>query len=96
MPSTDLVQDARWLYQWSTSSLDNFLLTIASVVFAFHVIPFLANTAAINIPGPFLAKFSDYWIMRQAMRGKRFEAVHQMHKKYGESLTEGFRWEVRS
>lgn len=51
---------------------------------AAHVVPFLARSAYIAVPGPFLAKFSDFWLIRQAMMGKRFETVHELHKKHGE------------
>lgn len=38
-----------------------------------------------GIKGPWLAQFSDFWLSRQAARGKRSEAVHEQHLKYGTS-----------
>ena len=37
-------------------------------------------------PGPPLAAFSDFWLGYQARTGKRYEAVHAAHKKYGAPL----------
>ncbi|KAG8895941.1 hypothetical protein FRB99_000254 [Tulasnella sp. 403] len=36
-----------------------------------------------GITGPWLAQFSDVWLARQAARGKRSEAVHKEHLRYG-------------
>ena len=49
------------------------------------MIPFITATHAIGYPGPLLAKFSDFWLVRQAQKGKRFVAVHELHQKHGES-----------
>lgn len=83
MPSTDLVQDAQHFLQWATSSFSAALITLLGAIALWHVVPFFINTAALAIPGPLAAKFTDYWLLRQAMKGKRFEVVHEMHKKHG-------------
>ena len=85
MPSTDLVQDVQRLSSWVLASPSHVLISIAALIALLHVVPFLANSAAITIPGPVLAKFTDFWIVRQAMAGKRFIVVHELHRKYGES-----------
>lgn len=53
---------------------------------AAHVIPFLTRTSHLSVPGPLPAKFTDFWLIRQAMAGKRFETVHDLHKKHGASV----------
>ncbi|KAF8319760.1 cytochrome P450 monooxygenase pc-bph [Clavulina sp. PMI_390] len=35
------------------------------------------------IPGPWLAKFSDFWLARSAQMGNRSGDVHELHRKYG-------------
>lgn len=37
----------------------------------------------LHIPGPWLAKLSDFWLARNAASGKRSERVHREHLKYG-------------
>lgn len=83
MPSTDLIQDAQRFFQWATSSYSAAFITLVGAAILWHIVPFLVNTAALAIPGPLAAKFSDFWLVRQSMKGKRFEVVHKMHKKYG-------------
>jgi benzoate 4-monooxygenase len=83
MPSTDLAADLQRFLSWATASPSHFFLTIAGAIVLWNVVPFIANTAAIAIPGPIAAKFSDFWLMRQAMKGKRFQVVHDLHSKHG-------------
>ncbi|UZJ55243.1 hypothetical protein CBS101457_004563 [Exobasidium rhododendri] len=86
MPSTDLAADLQALLKWSIASPAHFLLTVIGAVALFHVIPFLANSTAITTPGPLAAKFSDFWLLRQAMNGKRFLVVDALHKKHGKFI----------
>jgi hypothetical protein len=83
MPSTDLSADLQRFLAWSIASPSHFLLTVIGGIALWHVVPFITNSAAITIPGPLAAKFSDFWLMRQAMKGKRFLVVHDLHKKHG-------------
>lgn len=83
MPNTDLVQDAKHFAQWATSSPSAAFITILGAVALWHIVPFALNTATLAIPGPVAAKFSDFWLVRQSMKGKRFEVVHDLHKKHG-------------
>ncbi|KAG9049268.1 hypothetical protein FS837_010804 [Tulasnella sp. UAMH 9824] len=56
------------------------------IIAVVHAVPFLVDRFGYRkngIPGPFLAQLSDFWLARQAARGKRSEAVHEEHKKYG-------------
>lgn len=36
-----------------------------------------------DIPGPFTARLSNWWLLLTARRGKRYEIVDRAHKKYG-------------
>ncbi|PWN47165.1 cytochrome P450 [Violaceomyces palustris] len=83
MVEADIISNARAAIDWALSGPVNLLLTLLAVAAAFHVVPFLLNTTAILIPGPLAAKFSDFWILSKAMKGQRFQAVHEAHQKYG-------------
>ena len=62
--------------------LTPYILPIAIVLF--YAVPyFTANTALKHIPGPFVAKFSNLWLLLQARQGKRYESVNEAHAKYG-------------
>ena len=80
---TDLVSDVQRLLRYATASPLHLALSLVAIIAAWHVVPFLANGAAITIPGPLVAKFSDFWLVRQAMKGKRSDAVHALHSKHG-------------
>jgi hypothetical protein len=36
-----------------------------------------------RIPGPFVAGFTEYWLVVADLAGKRTETIHQLHRKYG-------------
>lgn len=36
-----------------------------------------------SVPGPWLARWTPFWLMYHARRGERYLAVHEAHKKYG-------------
>ncbi|KAL9710326.1 hypothetical protein Ac2012v2_006624 [Leucoagaricus gongylophorus] len=62
--------------------------TIAYIVLAavlvVHLVPWLWDSRGIrNYPGPFLAKFSDIWLVYVSKKGHRSEVIHEMHSKYG-------------
>ena len=64
----------------------SFLLTpysLLSLPFVFYLLPYLRLNAVRDIPGPLLAVFSNFWLLFQCRRGKRFVAVDAAHKKYG-------------
>lgn len=39
-----------------------------------------------KIPGPWYARFSSLWLAAQCRRGQRSKAVHELHKKYGDTV----------
>lgn len=84
MVETDLIPRVGAAVQWAIESPAHIAATIVGAVILFHLVPFITNTAFIKYPGPFLAKFTDFWLLRTAMVGHRFEIVHEQHKKYGE------------
>jgi hypothetical protein len=49
----------------------------------FYILPYLQRFRLRSIPGPFLAAFSNLWLMYQCRRGQRYRAVDDAHKKYG-------------
>lgn len=50
----------------------------------FHIVPWALDAQRVrDIPGPFLAKFSDLWLGYVSKSGHRSEVVHEMHEKYG-------------
>ncbi|CAO1636368.1 unnamed protein product [Parajaminaea phylloscopi] len=78
-----LVELSTHLWQWSTSSTHNALVAIAILLLTLLSVETLRRPTLVQVPGPFLAKFTDLWLARQAMRGNRYEVVHKMHAKYG-------------
>jgi benzoate 4-monooxygenase len=60
------------------------LVGLCAAVLALHVVPWLVDPYGIrDVPGPFLAKFSDLWLGRVAALGHRSEVVHKLHAMYG-------------
>ena len=52
----------------------------------FHLVPWLHDPLRQrDIPGPFIAQFSDWWLALAAYKGKRSDVVHKAHMKYGKS-----------
>ena len=52
-----------------------------------HLVPWLYDPLRQrDIPGPFIAQFSDWWLALAAYRGKRSETVHMAHRKYGKPV----------
>ncbi|KAK4560708.1 hypothetical protein LTR86_005286 [Recurvomyces mirabilis] len=49
----------------------------------YFVLPYVRNWQIQDIPGPFLAKFSDLWYFYEARRCRRYMTVHKLHQKYG-------------
>ena len=52
-------------------------------VILYYVLPYLRSWSIRDIPGPPLAAFTNFWLLYQCRRGKRYRAVDQAHKKYG-------------
>ncbi|KAL0568696.1 hypothetical protein V5O48_013288 [Marasmius crinis-equi] len=56
----------------------------AAAVVLFHVVPWLQDPHGYRqYPGPFLAQFSDLWLILATLSGHRSEKVHALHEKYG-------------
>ncbi|KAF8633143.1 hypothetical protein AX17_004644 [Amanita inopinata Kibby_2008] len=69
---------------YSTLDLTALALTIPTIIFLAHFIPWLVDPRGIrSYPGPFLAKFSDIWLHFVSRTGHRSEYVHELHQKYG-------------
>src|SRR5262249_29974433 len=64
--------------------LPNLPFILPCLLVAYYVLPYLfSNTAQRRIPGPFVAKFSNLWLLWQCRHGRRFLAVDEAHKKHG-------------
>ena len=64
----------------------SFLFTpwiLLAVPFLYYLLPFFRNWSIQDVPGPFLAKFSNLWFMYQCRTGHRFYTVYQLHEKHG-------------
>lgn len=57
--------------------------TLLLVPLIFYVLPYIRNWSIRDIPGPLLAAFSNFWLLYQARRGRRYLAVDNAHKRYG-------------
>lgn len=49
----------------------------------YYLLPYLRNKAIRDIPAPFPAQFSNLWLLWQCRQGRRYLAVHDIHKKMG-------------
>lgn len=66
------------------SRLSTALAALPVAVILAHLVPyFLDPFKQRRIPGPFLARFSDFWLGWIASQGHRSEVVHELHQKYG-------------
>jgi benzoate 4-monooxygenase len=62
------------------------ILAIPAALLLYHVIPWLLDSkSARKYPGPFFAKFSDFWLASTSFGGRRSEIIHDYHLKYGKS-----------
>ncbi|KAF9255151.1 cytochrome P450 [Marasmius fiardii PR-910] len=53
-------------------------------VLLFHFVPWILDPYGYKkYPGPFVAHFSDAWLIWAATSGRRSEEVHKLHEKYG-------------
>ncbi|SMQ45979.1 unnamed protein product [Zymoseptoria tritici ST99CH_1A5] len=52
----------------------------------YFVLPFLRNWSIMDVPGPFLAKFTTLWYMYECRRCRRYLTVHKLHEKYGKFI----------
>lgn len=64
----------------------SFVFTPYSLLFLplfFYLLPYIRSHAIRDVPGPLPAAFSNFWLLLQCRRGKRFASVDAAHKKYG-------------
>lgn len=61
--------------------LSPWLLLVLPVLY--YLLPYLRNWTIRDIPGPFIAKFSNLWLLWQCRHGRRYVAVNDAHQKYG-------------
>ncbi|KAH8812705.1 cytochrome P450 [Xylogone sp. PMI_703] len=65
--------------------LTPYIIPVAFILY--YLVPYLTSNTALNdIPGPFVAKFSNLWLMKQARQGRRYKVVDEWHKKCGKFL----------
>jgi len=71
-------------YSWAYSILFScaiFYLSLSSSIFIYRISPFHALA---NIPGPFPAKLSKFWLMYISLKGgKSHQYLQKLHQKYG-------------
>lgn len=59
-------------------------LLLPTWLFLYYVLPyFTSNKSLKQIPGPFVARFSNTWIALGARNGRKFAWVDWAHKRYG-------------
>jgi len=64
----------------------SFLLTpwlLLAAPFLYFLLPYIRNWSIQDIPGPFLARFTNLWYFYEARRCRRYLTVHALHQKYG-------------
>ncbi|RMY35944.1 hypothetical protein D0866_04275 [Hortaea werneckii] len=49
----------------------------------YFVLPYLRNYQIQDVPGPFLAKFTNLWYLYECRLCRRYMTVHKLHEKYG-------------
>ncbi|EEB89163.1 hypothetical protein MPER_12772 [Moniliophthora perniciosa FA553] len=68
-------------FDWSPSTV---AYTTFAGIFLYHFILWLLDPHGYRqYPGPFLAQFTDAWLICAAIGGHRSEKVHALHEKYG-------------
>ncbi|KAM3418564.1 hypothetical protein BST61_g4541 [Cercospora zeina] len=64
----------------------SFLFTpwaILALPVLFYLLPYIRNWSIRDIPGPFLAKFTNLWYMYECRKTRRYLTVFHLHKKLG-------------
>jgi len=64
-----------------SSLLSPWVLVLVPVFY--YVLPYVRNWSIQDIPGPFLAKFTNLWLLWQCRKGERYMAVDAAHKQHG-------------
>ncbi|KAK0960871.1 hypothetical protein LTS01_020683 [Friedmanniomyces endolithicus] len=64
----------------------SFLLTpwlLLAAPLLYFLLPYIRNWSIQDVPGPFLARFTNLWYFYEARRCRRYLTVHALHQKYG-------------
>nr|KAK5442115.1 hypothetical protein LTR18_005967 [Exophiala xenobiotica] len=72
---------------WGTASRAVlYVLTFSALTFAgYYIIPYISNKGKMNdIPGPLVAKFSNFWSLYWARQHQLSWVTHDLHNKYGD------------
>lgn len=60
------------------------LLYLPISIILYHLISYYLDPYSLKShPGPFLAKFSRFWLAKISRSGERYKAIHEAHLKYG-------------
>ncbi|GAB7328072.1 hypothetical protein MBLNU13_g00112t1 [Cladosporium sp. NU13] len=57
--------------------------TLLALPLLFFILPYMRNWSIQDVPGPFLAKFTNLWYLYECRLCRRFLTVHDAHAKYG-------------
>jgi hypothetical protein len=72
---------------WTTGTMFLSLLftpwTLLALPLLFFILPYMRNWSIQDVPGPFLAKFSNLWLLIECRLCRRYLTVHEAHAKYG-------------
>lgn len=72
---------------WDAATLATVAFGALASVVLLHLGVYLLDPHSIKrYPGPWLAKFSDLWLIRVSYNGHRSEDVHRLHEKHGKLL----------
>lgn len=64
-----------------SSAISPWALLLLPVLY--FLLPYLRNWSLLKVPGPVPAALTNLWLMYQCRRGRRYQAVDNLHKKYG-------------
>jgi benzoate 4-monooxygenase len=64
-----------------TSLLSPWALLLVPVLY--WLLPYFSHWSLLKVPGPWPAALSNLWLMYQCRRGRRYQAVDALHKRYG-------------
>lgn len=59
---------------------------VVAVIGLYYLIPYFQRSSLRNIPGPFIAAFSNLWLLWQCRLTIRSLSVDSAHKKYGKII----------
>ncbi|KAK8197312.1 cytochrome P450 3A3 [Phyllosticta capitalensis] len=57
--------------------------SLLALAVLYYLLPYIRNKGIRDIPAPFPAQFSNLWLLWQCRQGRRYLAVHDLHKRLG-------------